>query len=200
VALVRVSRFSNGVTADLADGLRAATDAGSTGVVLDLRNNPGGLLEEAVGTASLFLSGGNVLLQRDADGISTPVPVEQNAFTTDIPLVVLINQGSASASEIVAGALQDAERAPLVGVTTFGTGTVLQEFPLSDGSAVLLAVREWLTPAGRVIWRHGLEPDEVVQLSDSGQQLLPESIREMSAAEFRQSQDAQLLRAIELLR
>ena len=118
----------------------------------------------------------------------------------DIPLVVLINGGTASAAEIVAGALQDAQRATLVGETTFGTGTVLNEFRLSDGSALLLATEEWLTPGGRVIWHQGISPDKMVSLSSGVAPLLPEAEREMTAAQLQASEDAQLLQALELLK
>ena len=117
-----------------------------TGIILDLRNNPGGLLDEAVRSASQFLPGGNVLLVKDAQGHVKPVPVEQGGVATNTPMVALINGGTASGAEIVAGALRDANRATLVGETTFGTGTVLEQFPLPGGSAMLLAVQEWLTP------------------------------------------------------
>jgi carboxyl-terminal processing protease len=199
IALVRISRFSNGVTDDLVDALEAVAAQELTGIVLDLRNNPGGLLSEAIGTTSQFLSDGDVLLQRDADGTTTPVPVEAGGRALDTALVVLINQGSASASEIVAGALQDAERAPIVGVRSFGTGTVLQEFPLSDGSSLLLAVREWLTPAGRVIWRLGVDPDVTVELADDATPVLPQVAGDLTASELRQVGDSQLLHAIDLL-
>ena len=199
VALVRITRFSNGVTEDLLQAVEKIQGSGMTGVVLDLRNNPGGLLGEAVGVASQFLTGGNVLLERDADDALTPVPVEPDGLAPDIPLVVLINGGSASASEIVAGALQDAERARVVGERTFGTGTVLQEFPLSDGSALLLAVREWLTPSGRVIWRQGLAPDFVVELPIDAAPLLPAELSSMTAEDLSEISDEQLLRALELL-
>ncbi|MCA9966239.1 MAG: hypothetical protein KC423_18445, partial [Anaerolineales bacterium] len=117
----------------------------------------------------------------------------------DIPLIVLINQGSASASEIVAGALQDNHRATLLGETTFGTGTVLNEFGLSDGSALLLATEQWLTPSGRVIWHSGIVPDTVVPLSLDTQLLRPEAERQLTAAELANNADAQLLQAIQQL-
>ncbi|MFN2166441.1 MAG: S41 family peptidase, partial [Anaerolineae bacterium] len=101
VAHVRISAFSRGVTEDLKNALNAIKDQGLSGIVLDLRNNPGGLLDEAVGTASQFLRGGNVLLVSDAEGNVDPVPVEDGGLVSDLPLVVLINEGSASASEIV---------------------------------------------------------------------------------------------------
>jgi carboxyl-terminal processing protease len=112
---------------------------------------------------------------------------------------VLVDQGTASAAEIVAGALQDAGRATVVGETTFGTGTVLQEFPLSDGSVLLLAVEEWLTPKGRVIWHQGLDPDVTVALPSDVEPLQPLTERDLTAAQLRDSGDAQLLRALDLL-
>jgi carboxyl-terminal processing protease len=149
--------------------------------------------------ASQFLPDGNVLLERDGEGKITPIPVEPGGAATDIPLVVLINQGSASAAEIVAGAIQDAERATLVGETTFGTGTVLQEFPLSDGSALLLAIKEWLTPSGRVIWRQGLSPDIEVVSPLEMVRLIPAKVRDLTPEQLRESGDGQLLRALDLL-
>jgi carboxyl-terminal processing protease len=199
VAHVRISAFSRGVTADLKNALNAIKDQGLSGIILDLRNNPGGLLDEAVGTASQFLEGGNVLLVRDAEGNVDPVPVEDGGLASELPLVVLINEGSASASEIVAGALQDQDRATLVGQTTFGTGTVLSTFRLSDGSALLLATEEWLTPAGRVIWRKGIEPGVQVSLPSGAAPLVPDAERDMSAQALQDSQDAQLLQALEVL-
>src|SRR5690606_26167001 len=139
---------------------------GATGLILDLRNNPGGLLDEAVSVAAQFLPADSVVvLRQDAQGNVNEERVPDDADPTTLPLVVLINEGSASASEIVSGALQDAGRATLVGETTFGTGTVLNTFPLSDGSAMLLATELWLTPEGRVIWREGIVPDETVELT-----------------------------------
>ena len=116
-----------------------------------------------------------------------------------IPMVVLINQGSASASEIVSGALQDAQRAMLVGDTTFGTGTVLSTIGLSDGSALLLATQEWLTPSGRVIWHQGIEPDVPVELPETGTILSPAQVSEMTAEQIETSGDTQLTEALRLL-
>ena len=109
-------------------------------IYLDLRNDPGGVLDEAVKVASEFLAGGRVFLSKNADGIITPEPVKPGglATNTNLPVAVLINGGSASASEIVAGALSDAHPGNvLVGQTTFGTGTVLEQYQLFDGSALL---------------------------------------------------------------
>jgi hypothetical protein len=109
--------------------------------------------------ASQFLTEGDVHLSRDAQGTITPTAVEPGGLAPTIPLVVLVDEGSASSAEIVTGALQDAGRATVVGRPTFGTGTVVSEVPLSDGSALRIGVIEWLTPKGRSIWRVGLTPD-----------------------------------------
>jgi carboxyl-terminal processing protease len=199
LAHLRIAAFSHGVTQDLQKTLTDIQQQGLTGIVLDLRNNPGGLLDEAVGVASQFLKEGNVLLEKDAQGQVTPVPVKPDGVATDLPLVVLINGGTASAAEIVAGALQDAGRATLIGETSFGTGTVLNEFPLSDGSALLLATEEWLTPGGRLIWHQGISPDVAVSLSTDTTPLFPRAETGMTRAQLNASGDEQLLRALGLL-
>jgi carboxyl-terminal processing protease len=199
VAHVRIASFSEGVGEDLRKALKSLRQERLTGLILDLRNNPGGLFDEAVETASQFLSSGTVVLEKDAKGRLKAVPVQPGGLATAIPMAVLINRGTASAPEIVVGALKDAHRAELVGEKTFGTGTVLNPFPLSDGSALLLAVEEWLTPAGHVIWHKGISPDISVLLPPDVRPLFPEAEREMTTAELRESQDAQLLRAIDLL-
>lgn len=199
VAQVRIASFSKGVTVDLRAALREIITADLGGVVLDLRNDPGGLLDEAVGVASQFLEHGNVLQEKDARGKVVPVPAEPGGVLPDVPLVVLVNAGSASAAEIVAGALQDAGRATVVGETTFGTGTVLNQFLLSDGSAVLLATQEWLTPKGRTIWHQGIQPNVVVPLPPGVTPLTPSTVGSLTPAKLQASKDRQLLRAISLL-
>jgi len=199
VAFLRVAMFSKGVAAGFRKSLEEIARSGLRGVVLDLRNNPGGLLGEAIAVTSQFLSGGNVLLEKDAKGKITAVPVKPGGRFTRLPLVVLINVGSASGAEIVAGALHDAGRAKLVGQTTFGTGTVLAEFPLSDGSALLLAIQEWLTPEGHTIWHKGISPDVDVPLEPKASPLTPGSIRNFTKKQLSESGDAQLLRALEIL-
>jgi carboxyl-terminal processing protease len=199
IAHVRIVAFSKGVTDDLRQALGEIQQKGLTGIVLDLRSNPGGLLSEAVGTASQFLGSGNVLLEKDAQGEITPVAVQEGGLALTLPLVVLTDAGTASAAEIVSGALQDAGRALLVGETTFGTGTVLNEFSLSDGSSLLLATEEWLTPEGRLIWHHGIDPDVQVTLPQGTSPLLPQAEVGMTAEQVQNSGDAQLLRALELL-
>ena len=195
---LRIATFSRGVTEDLRKALLTIKKEGITGLILDLRNNPGGLFDEAVSTASQFLSTGDVLLEKNAAGNTRPVPVKSGGAATSLPMVVLINGGTSSGAEIVAGALQDAHRARLVGEKTFGTGTVLQTFPLSDGSALMLAIEEWLTPDGHVIWHHGITPDVVVPLPPDVTPLIPANEKELTAEELRKSQDVQLLRALDL--
>ncbi len=199
VVHVRVAAFSEGMTDDLKAALHSIQQQGLTGLVLDLRDDPGGLLDEAVATASQFITVGNVLLESDAQGHTTPVPVEPHGVATDVPMVVLINGGTASAAEIVAGALQDAGRARLVGEKTFGTGTVLNQFNLSDGSALLLAVEEWLTPDGRVIWHQGIDPDVVVSLSPDATPLFPGAEQGLTSEQLQTGGDEQLLQALALL-
>jgi carboxyl-terminal processing protease len=199
IADVRIVEFSKGVSQDLQQALAEIKNQHLTGIILDLRNDPGGLLDEAIGVVSQFIGKGNVLEEQDATGKITPIPVSHQYPVTDLPMVVLINHGSASAAEITAGALQDAGRATLIGETTFGTGTVLNDFNLSDGSALLLAVQEWLTPKGRVIWHHGITPDDQVSLPTNAQLLLPEAERTLTAEQVQASSDAQLLRALKTL-
>ncbi len=200
VAHLRISSFGQGMTADLREALGQINRDGLNGIILDLRSNPGGLLSEAVGATSQFLKGGNVLLTRDSRGIIKPVPVKPGGAATDVPMLVLINGGTASAAEIMAGAFSAVHRARLLGMTTFGTGTVLSEFALSDGSAMLLAVEEWLTPAGQAIWHKGISPDIEVDLPAEAMPLLPAAEQDMTVAQLMASKDEQLLRALELLR
>jgi carboxyl-terminal processing protease len=197
---LRIAAFDQGVTVELRKTLIEIKKEPVTGLALDLRNNPGGLLDEAVGSASQFLNGGNVLLVKNARGLEKAVPAKPGGEATQIPLVVLINGGTASGAEIVAGALRDAHRASLVGETTFGTGTVLSEFKLSDGSALLLAIEEWLTPSGDVIWHKGITPNVVVALAPDVSPIFPETEGAMTADQLQDSGDAQLLRALQLLR
>jgi carboxyl-terminal processing protease len=198
-AHIGVESFGDKADEQLRAALKEAREQGAKGVILDLRGNPGGLKDQAVAVTSEFLKDGNVFIDQDAHGKQTPVPVKPDGTAVDVPLCVLIDGGTASAAEICAGALQDYDRAKLVGERTFGTGTVLQPFPLSDGSAVLLATSQWLTPKGRQIWHKGIAPDVEVALPEGASILLPEMEDGMDAAGFKRSEDAQLHRALEIL-
>ena len=199
VAHLRIAGFSEGVTRDLKKALKEIQERGLKALILDLRNNPGGLFSEAVSTASQFLSRGMVVLVKDAEGRIRPVAVEKGGMALDIPMVVLVNGGTASAAEIVSGALQDAGRARLVGETTFGTGTVLEGFPLSDGSALMLAIQEWLTPDGHTIWHKGITPNLAVALPEDVVPLFPEEERGKTHQELQHLKDRQLSDALNLV-
>jgi carboxyl-terminal processing protease len=199
IAHLKIAAFSDGVTNDLQAALKQMQAQGATGIVLDLRNDPGGLLDEAIGVASQFLGSGNVLLVKDAQGQEKAYAVKPGGLALSIPLVVLVNHGTGSAAEIVAGAIQDAHRATLIGETTFGTGTVLNAFNLPDGSEILLATEEWLTPNGRVIWHQGIAPDISISMAVDVIPLVPTAEKSMSAAQLQSSPDVQLLKAIDEL-
>ena len=199
IVQLRIAAFDKGIAADLRKTLIEIQKEAVTGVVLDLRNNPGGPLDEAVDLLVSF-SGGAVFLEKNARGEEKPVPVKSGGQATEIPMTVLVNGGTASGAEIMAGALRDAHRGSLVGETTFGTGTVLSEFKFSDGSALLLAIEEWLTPSGDVIWHKGIKPNFVVPLAAGASPVFPETEQTMTVEQLQHTGDAQLLKAVDLLR
>ncbi len=199
VAFLRLNQFSASARDEMIDALNEIEAAGAEGLVLDVRNNPGGLLTQAVSVTSQFLKSGNVLQQESADGRRRAYRVERGGVATEIPMVVLINPGSASSSEILAGAIQDHERGQLIGETTFGTSTVLQTFPLEDGSALLLGTSQWLTAEGRLIRKQGISPDIAVELAPDGEFLTPALVGELTAEEVVESGDAQLLAGLDAL-
>ncbi len=199
VAILRISQFGQGEADQLIQAVGDAQKAGATKFVLDLRNSPGGYVDQAVRTASQFLSSGIVYIERDRDGNQKPVRVQGKGTATDIPMVTLVNAGTASASEILAGALQDNGRSKVVGERTFGTGTVLSLFQLKDGSALYLGTSEWLTPKGKAIRNNGIEPDIEVPLASDASPLVPGAIKRMSWEQVTLSGDSQLLKALDLL-
>ena len=199
VAVIRLSQFSANLDDNVKEAVQQANEAGAAAFILDVRNNPGGLLDQAIQVTSEFLSSGNVLLQEDANGNRDGFEVRPDGVATDIPIVVLINEGSASSSEIFAGAIQDHERGVVIGETTFGTGTVLRNFELDDGSALLLGTSQWLTPDGRLIRKQGIEPDVTVDLPVGANLIAPMELEEMTVAELLESEDLQLLKALEVL-
>ena len=199
VAHVRLSSFSDDSAQKLKQALEEARAAGARRFVLDLRNNPGGRLDQAVEMAGDFLQPGSVVyVRQDASGEREEIRVEGSSEPTEAPMVVLVNDGTASSSEILAGSLRDNDRATVIGETTFGTGTVLSEFTLRDGSAILLGVAEWLTPDGDFIRESGIVPDEKVSLAEDAEPLTPDEARDLSREEILE-RDAQLRRAFEEL-
>jgi carboxyl-terminal processing protease len=202
IAQVAISRnFGEHTDAQLRAALGDAREQGAKALILDLRGNRGGLKEQAVKVTSEFLTAGDVVfIEKNAKGETTAIPALPDGVAQDIPLCVLIDEGSASSSEIFAGAIQDHERGKLIGTRTFGTGTVLGEFKLSDGSAVLLAINEWLTPKERRIWHKGISPDIEVSLPRDASIVMPESETKLTADMLAHSTDTQLLKAIEVLK
>jgi carboxyl-terminal processing protease len=193
---VRLSSFNEKATDEVqaaVEGLRAKNPH-MKGIIFDLRNNPGGLLDQAVGVADLFLDGGEIVSQRGRD----PRDIERyNARPGDItgglPMVVLVNSGSASAAEIVAGALQDRRRAEIVGVTTFGKGSVQTVIPLRGGAdgALKLTTARYYTPSGRSIQKTGIDPDlEVAQTREQAELIANHSFQ-FSEASFRNALNAE---------
>ncbi|EFH85589.1 S41 family peptidase [Ktedonobacter racemifer] len=202
VAHIQIVQFTNGVSDQLRTALQQAKDKGAKKYILDLRDNPGGYLNEATQIASMFVKSGNVLIEKNSTGQETPVPVTGNTIDTQSTLVVLVNANSASAAEIVTAALKDNNRAFVIGDPhTFGTGTVLQQYSLSDGSAILLGVQEWLTPKGKFIRDNGVEPNQVVKLPGSGAPLTPadENSGNYSLQKILGSSDTQLIAALKYL-
>ena len=185
-AYVRLKRFSADAGAKLRAELEDLLTDETQGLIFDLRGNPGGLLREAINVTSVFLEDDRVLIERFSDGTEEIYNTEGGALVPDdLPLVVLVNWGSASASEIVAGALQDVERAPLIGVTTYGKGSVQLPHTLSDESLLRVTIALWYTPSDRSINATGLEPDIVVERTNE---------------QIENEEDPQLDRAIEFLR
>jgi len=201
IADIQILGFDSGVSDQLKTALLKAKQLGATAIVLDLRDNPGGYLEEAINTASEFIKSGNVLVEQDSSGHRTPDHVNGHPIDTQIPIVVLVNGNTASAAEIVSGALQDHKRAVIMGTTTLGTGTVLNEFDLPDGSAIYLGVLEWLTPNGNFIRDKGISPNIAVPLTAGANALTPnvENQRNMTLPQILASGDNQLAAAINYL-
>lgn len=183
VGYVRLFTFGEDTARDLRQALRDLLEQNPKGLILDLRGNGGGFLNTAVEVASEFIPDGVVLIERFGDGTEQTYRATGRGLATDIPLVVLVDGGTASASEIVAGAIQDHGRGLLIGETTFGKGSVQNWVPLSgDNGAVRVTIARWLTPNGRQISGQGLTPDIVVE-----------------APEEATDRDPQLEKAIEVL-
>ena len=165
IAYISISEFSEHTDEEIGQVIHELSNQRETGIILDLRGNPGGLLDVVTKVASYFLHDGVVVEVNDNHGRITEYSVEQIGEVTDLPMVVLVDGFSASGSEVLAGALQDYKRATLAGSTTFGKGSVNQFFSLSDGSGIYLTIARWLTPLGRPIEGKGLEPDVKLEIT-----------------------------------
>jgi len=186
VGYIRLYDFSATASDRLEEGLQALLEQDPEGIVLDLRQNPGGWLDQAIEVSDLFLDDKLVAVERFSDGTEREFTADAGDLAEEIPLVVLVNNGSASASEIVAGALQDHDRAVLVGTQTFGKGSVQRPFSLSDGSELRVTIALWFTPNDQRIQGQGLTPDIEVAWPEEEREANPE-------------QDPQLERAAEYL-
>jgi len=165
IAYVRIASFQERTGRDLEKALDVIKQGGMKALILDLRNNPGGLLSQAVGVADKFLEKGRLIVYTEgrAKNQDLKFTAEHNGNHERFPMVVLVNGGSASASEIVAGALQDWNRAVILGTQTFGKGSVQTVIPLSDGSGLRLTTAKYYTPKGRSIHNKGITPDIIVE-------------------------------------
>jgi len=184
IGYVPIALFGERTSEELSQALKELKDSPIKGLVVDLRSNPGGLLNAAVDVAGQFIGRKVVLHERKRDGSEKTYTSSTRATVTDVPLVLLVDQNTASASEIVAGALQDVIDVPIVGETTFGKGSVQLVYDLSDGSSLHVTVAHWFTPEHHQIQGEGLSPDYEVT-RDTGDQ--------------DEEQDPQLDRALELL-
>ena len=165
IGYIRLKQFNANASREMRDAIQELEDQGADGYVLDLRSNPGGLLEASVDIARQWLNEGIIVSTRTREGIRDVRRATGSAIT-EKPMVVLINQGSASASEIVSGALQENDRAQLIGKTTFGKGLVQAVRGLSDGSGMTVTIAKYLTPNGTDIHKNGIEPDIDAEMPD----------------------------------
>lgn len=181
---IQIREFNRPTEREVERAIEELRDAGARGIILDLRNNPGGLLETTVNIADLFLDAGTILIEQHKDGTEQVYRAREGGLATDLPVVILLNQFSASGSEVLAAALRDNDRATIVGEKSFGKGTVNVPRELSDGGALFVTIARWLTPDRVQIDGVGISPDVQVTLSDEDIDL---------------RRDAQLFRAIDLL-
>jgi carboxyl-terminal processing protease len=183
IGYVRLTEFSRGSTGKMAEAIKALeADGALKGLILDLRDNPGGLLDESIFVSSQFIDEGVITIEKLKGGQEQVFEAQPGGVALDVPLVVLVNRGSASASEIVAGAIQESGRGTVLGEQTFGKGTVQIPHELSNGSELRVTIAEWLTPSGKQINSEGIVPDVYV---------------ERTQEDFVEGLDPQLERAIE---
>src|SRR3974390_861466 len=211
IGYIRITSFGDNTSDELQDALKKLQAQGMQALILDLREHPGGLLDEAVGVCSQFLPHGQLVVTtegRDPEESSTRRANGKGDQLKGMPIVVLVNLGSASASEIVTGCLQDLHRAVILGEKTFGKGSVQSIFPLEDGSALKLTVAKYYTPSHKVIHEHGITPDILVPLTDTEESALllkrspggAESLPDKERAVVEAVHDEQLERAEDLLK
>src|SRR5262249_37930045 len=168
-------------------------------LILDLRNCPGGLVDEALAVTSEFLKDGTIVIEQDAEGKRTPVSVRAGGMATDLPLCVLINDRTCSCAEVMAAALKDHGRGPVIGTRSAGMGTLLHPYEMSDGSVTFLAIAQWLSPNGQRLWHQGVAPTFEVSLPEDVDALLPGAESYLQAETFAKLEDRQLRKALGFL-
>jgi carboxyl-terminal processing protease len=162
ILYVKISSFDERTNEELQAALKSTDLTTTTGIIIDLRNNLGGLVNAVVSVASHFIKDGVIITMRDNQGKTDSISANPNGVFTELPMVVLVNEYSASGSEVLAGALQDYKRATIAGVLTLGKGSYDSFYSLQDGSAIYLTIGRWLTPLGREIEGKGITPDYVL--------------------------------------
>lgn len=185
IAIIKITSFAEDTVRGFDKAVREVISRGSKGLILDLRGNPGGYLDAGVSVTGEWVKDDVILIERMADGTEKEYLSRGQARFADLPTIVLINEGSASASEILSGALQDYGRAKLVGKKTFGKGSVQDYRQFQDGSSLKLTIAEWLTPKGRSIDKAGIMPDIEVDLTEE---------------DYNANLDPQLDKALEILK
>jgi carboxyl-terminal processing protease len=163
VGHLRIVSFTDSTDEEVEKALERFKKAGGTGLVLDLRNNPGGVLKAVVNVADQFIDDGLILYEINARGERTDWKAQPGGKGRDIPMVVLVNEFSASASEVLSGAIMDHQRALVIGTKTFGKGSVNTLRPLRDGSGIYFTVARWFTPQGTLIEGKGITPNIVLE-------------------------------------
>lgn len=162
IAYVLINQFGDGTVKEVTTAIAAAKEAGARGLILDVRHNGGGYLDGAVALSSLFLREGKIVSVKGRGNALTHHYATGRPLVPDLPMVILANQGSASAAEILAGALQDHQRATVIGMKSFGKGTVQEVIDLPGGSSLRVTTAHWLLPSGRNLAHEGITPDIVV--------------------------------------
>ncbi|MEW6419502.1 MAG: S41 family peptidase [Nitrospirota bacterium] len=222
IGYIKINQFQEQTASDLSNAMEKLMHENITALIIDLRNNPGGLLNSAIDVASQFLPPGKLVVYiKDKKGERQEYQSGRTKSDYTMPMIVLVNQGSASASEIVAGALKDWNRAVIIGTQTFGKGSVQSVVPLSDGSALRLTTARYYTPKGISIQATGITPDIIVKaeikkgkkghpavrekdlerhLENSEIEEKPEEPEEIVPVEIEEEEDIQLQRAIDLLK
>jgi carboxyl-terminal processing protease len=185
IGYIQIREFTQSTDDEMQKALKDAVSSGKKGVIIDLRNDPGGLLDTTTKVADEFLTGGTILTEKERDGTETKYTAHAGGTATDIPVVLIMNRFSASGSEVLAAALHDNGRAKIVGEKSFGKGTVNISKNLSDGGQLYVSIAKWYTPDGTQIDGVGITPDFPIKLSND---------------DIDQNRDVQLFKALDVLR